>query len=102
MSTVFDYELEESLVLHMYHKVFLYMGKVHLNDLTSKCWIQSLKEKTFQLRHSFGSTTKKSQVIPKEVDYPCDVCGKACIDLVNIEASPFEDWSVQSDKCDKW
>ena len=43
-----------------------------------------------------------SQVIPKEVDYPCGVCGKACIDLVNIEAFPFEDWSIQCDKCDKW
>ena len=54
------------------------------------------------MRHSFGSTTKKSQVTPKEVDYSCAVCGKACIDLINIEASPFEDWSIQCDKCDKW
>ena len=32
MSTVLHYELEESLILHVYHKVILYMGKVHLND----------------------------------------------------------------------
>ena len=85
----------------MYQKVVLYMSKVHLNDLKSKMLDTVLKkEKTFQPRHSFGSATKKSQVIPKEVDYPCGVCGKACIDLVNIEASPLEDWSIKCDKCD--
>ena len=40
IDTVLDYELEESLVFHMYHKVVLYMSKVHLNDLMSKYWTQ--------------------------------------------------------------
>ena len=56
--TVLDYELEETLILHIFHKVVLYMSKVHLSDLTSKMLNTVLqKEKTFQLRHSLGTAT---------------------------------------------
>ena len=99
IDTVLDYELEETLIL-------LYMSKVHLSDLTSKMldMLDTIlqKEKTFQLRHSLGSATKKSDVVPKVVDFPCGTCGKECIELASVETSPFEDWSIQCDKCDIW
>ena len=63
IDTVLDYELEETLILHIFHKVVLYMSKVHLSDLASKMLDTVLqKKKTFQLRHSRGSATKKADV----------------------------------------
>ena len=103
IDTVLDYELEEILILHIFHKVVLYMSKVHLSDLTSKMLDMILqKEKTFQLRHSLGNATKKSDVLPKVVDFPCGTCGKESIELSSVETSPFEEWSVQCDKCNIW
>ena len=54
------------------------------------------------MRHSLGKATKKSDVFPKVVDFPCGACGKECIELSSMETSPFEDWLVQCDKCDIW
>ena len=85
IDTVLDYELEETLILHIFHRVVLYMSKVHLNDLTSKMLDTILqKEITFQLRHSLGSATKKSDVVPKVVGFLCGTCGKECIELASV------------------
>ena len=50
MDTILEYELEEALVLHILHKVIVYMAKVHLNDIISK-YLDTVvkKKKTLQI-----------------------------------------------------
>ena len=91
-SLIKQYELEQALALDMLDSVILYFCKVHLSDLLSH--LKDLRNKTekLSLRHELGLTEKKSQVIPKHVDYPCAICNKECIDVVNVAAAKYEDF----------
>ena len=104
IDTLLNYELEETLILHIFHKVVLYMSKVHISHLTSKMLDTVLqKEKTFQLRHSLRSAMKKLMLFPRLlISLVVHVCGKECIELASVKTSPFENWSVQCDKFDIW
>ena len=96
-----DYELEESLLLHLLHQVVLYLSKVHLSNVKSKMLDEVLqKKKTVQIRHSLGEKSSTSKEV--NVEYPCGICERECIEVSAIRNASFEDFFVQCDKCDKW
>ena len=56
------------------------------------------KPKTFQLRH----TVDESKQALKEVRFPCGVCQKECMDIINIKRASFDDFSVECNLCKLW
>ena len=98
-----EYELKMCLILDILQMIINYFMKVVLSDLLGQVKDNKL-EKTKSLRlHATISTTaiKKKDVIPKQVPYPCGICKKECVDVVNMVDVQFEDFSVLCEKCDK-
>ena len=94
--------MEEALVLHILHKVILYICKVHLSDITSQYLDTVIGKKSYQLQHSLESESKVKEMMSKNVDYPCGICGKECIEIMNKKHAIFDDFSVECDTCSKW
>ena len=57
------------------------------------------KKKTIQIRHSLGDKSSTSKEI--NVEYPCGICERECIEVSAMRSASFEDFSVQCDKDDK-
>ena len=94
-------ELDETLIIDLLEGVILYFCKVHCAEKGTQLKNFVLeKPKTFQLRHTLDENTKS--IVQKIVQFPCGVCGKECIDIINKKKAAFEDFSVQCDRCDKW
>ena len=95
-------ELDQILILELMQKVVIYFCKVHLNEKVTQLKDFMLeKPKTFQHRHTVEF--KSTQNLPNpEVEYPCGVCNKECIDIIHDTQAKFEEFSVQCNKCNKW
>ena len=94
-----DFELDEVLILDILESVVHYFCKVHFSETVFKLKDFVLeKPKTFQLRH----TVDESKQILKQVMFPCGVCQKECIDIINRKRASFDDFSVECDSCKLW
>ena len=99
---ILDYEMEQSLVMQLLEKVIIYITSVHLSDLIGTYKDKKLDvKKSLSIRQSRYSF-EKSDVIQKEIPFPCGFCGKECIDVEAMKSPKLEDFSVLCDKCDKW
>ena len=82
---VMEYEIEQSLILHMFEEVVLYFCRVHLSDILDKYKdTVLLKHKSMGIRktvHSVEKSGKEVESILNKVDYPCGICKKECIDV---------------------
>ena len=96
-----ELELDETLIMDLYEGVVHYFSKVHCAEKVNQLKDFVLqKPKTFQLRHTLDENPNKDK--QHIIQYPCGICAKECIGIINKRKAAFEDFSVQCNKCDKW
>ena len=80
-----------------------YFASVHLSDVLSKYKdVKISKQKSTSLLHALIAGVTEKDMNPNKMDFPCGICGNACIEIESIKDPQFEDQSISCDKCDKW
>ena len=99
-----DAELNDTLIYDLYEKIVHYLCRVHLAEQMFRLKDHTLKKKkTFRLRTQVDNLkSKDTDGGLKPVPYPCGICGKECIDIMNKQDAVFADFSVLCDFCNKW
>lgn len=99
---VLQFEVEQLLVTDMYEMAVQYFCRAHMSDVVSQYKFKIGKKKESSLRSSLGNVMSKKDALGIDVQFPCGVCEKACIDTEMSPEADFSESSVGCDGCEKW